>query len=184
MELGGGALQVVGPDAAVQLSRAIPEFFEGTRGLVLQQATEFRSAIFNIARFFDPGGSESVHSEQMMRHPERGIFEGIRMKWNRLATAREIIEGTGVHGFTNFAIRDGLPLVRHSLQFDMARVTPSHPRRNRFGDGAYLPATAPSGLEPSKVSFNVVPARWRSWSSVLDPSPYPTVVRMNFWAAF
>jgi len=70
-----------------------------------------QTGTINLARFFDPGWGESVHTQQMMRHTQAWLFERIHIEGNRLALGCQIFEGACLHRFPDLSFGDALPLV-------------------------------------------------------------------------
>ena len=81
---------------------------------VLKIGSQFQRGTVDLARFFDPGWCESVHAQQMVRHPEIRIFERILIQRDRLAFGGQIFERTRLHRLPDFSFGDALPLV-HSF---------------------------------------------------------------------
>jgi hypothetical protein len=82
---------------------------------VREIGSQSQRGTINLARFFDPGWGESVHAQQVMRHPEIRIFKRILIQRNWLTLRRQIVERAGLHRFPDLSFGDALPSVHYSL---------------------------------------------------------------------
>ena len=123
MDLQGWTLQIVGENAAVEFRPAAAEFIDRCGGparfpKIAAKTADGRS---DVLGFLDPCRRETIHAEQMMRHPQGRIRIDIQLDW--LAFAREVIELAGFDRLPNLALCDGFPLVQISV---------CHKRRYRY----------------------------------------------------
>ena len=98
MDVCGWALEVVGENAAIKLSGLVAKADKGALpGIVVggispasigQVFFETLDGAIDIVGFFDPGWGESIHAEQVMRHPKRRIFEWIGVERDGLTLMR------------------------------------------------------------------------------------------------
>ena len=114
MDLWGWTLQIVGENAAVELRRAAAEFINRCGGPARFPKIRAKAVDrgVNVLGFLDPGRRETIHAEQMMRHPQARI--GVDIELDRLALAREVIELAGLDRLPNLPLRDGFPLIQTS----------------------------------------------------------------------
>ena len=115
MDLRGRALQIVRENTAVQLRRAAAEFIDGcgSPARVTKIAAKTADGCIDVLGFLDPRRRKTIHTEQMMRHPQARV--GIDIQLDRLALTREVIERAGLDRLPDLPLRDGFPLVQSSV---------------------------------------------------------------------